>query len=367
MSIIATGTIGFGGSPWTIYSDGLLEIETGTIDWSGTTVKNSAWVPVSPWDDYALKIEKIEILGPITAGPSIRHLFGGLLYVFEIIGLEKINTSAVIDMTSLFENTRRLAALDLSAWDTSAVTSMNSLFYNAWKLDTLDLTGWNTSAVVDMSKMFSGLKNLPSLDLTPLATSSVTNMTSMFEDSTSLINLDVTGWNTSSVTKMTRMFCMAKNLTVLNLSSWNCASVKDMSLMFSETENLVNVNVSSWETSEVEDMTMMFYQASKLESLDLSSWDTTLGLDNKRDMNFMFEGTLSLNYLTLGPLFEFIFYCADAAIPEIEPTSAYTGFWQNIGIGTASNPNGGNVLTSKQLMETYEGNIMADTYVWQPV
>ncbi len=43
----------------------------------------------------------------------------------------------------------------------------------------------------------------------------------------------------------------------------------------------------------------------------------------------------------------------------------YTGYWQNIGSGTVDNPKGTTILTSADLLRTYAGGTMADTYVWQ--
>ncbi|EAF4531706.1 LPXTG cell wall anchor domain-containing protein, partial [Listeria monocytogenes serotype 1/2a] len=50
------------------------------------------------------------------------------------------------------------------------------------------------------------------------------------------------------------------------------------------------------------------------------------------------------------------------------PTSTdYTGKWQNVGSGTVDKPKGSFIGTAMELMSTYDGSTMADTYVWQPM
>jgi len=43
----------------------------------------------------------------------------------------------------------------------------------------------------------------------------------------------------------------------------------------------------------------------------------------------------------------------------------HTGFWQNIGSGIIENPLGTYIFTFAELMEKYDGETMADTYVWR--
>ncbi|WP_200831664.1 bacterial Ig-like domain-containing protein, partial [Listeria monocytogenes] len=57
---------------------------------------------------------------------------------------------------------------------------------------------------------------------------------------------------------------------------------------------------------------------------------------------------------------------ANAGLPNPTPTAKYTGKWQNVGSGTVDKPKGSFVGTATELMSTYDGSTMADTYVWQP-
>ena len=81
---------------------------------------------------------------------------------FSILGLDKLNTSNVTTMASMFNSAGYNATtfnLDLSNWDTSKVTSMTDMFYNAGYNATtsfnLDLSNLNTSNVTSMRGMFN--------------------------------------------------------------------------------------------------------------------------------------------------------------------------------------------------------------------
>ena len=81
-------------------------------------------------------------------------------------------------------------------------------------------------------------------------------------------------------------------------------------------------------------------------------------------MSSMFAGMTSLRELTLGRQFEF---GNVAGLPAVRLTPVFTGRWQNVGSGTIENPQGSFVFTSAQLMSGFNGETMADTWVWQPV
>ena len=123
------------------------------------------------------------------------------------------------------------------------------------------------------------------------------------------------------------------------------------------------------DTSQVTDMDYMFDGMSSLTSLDVSNFDTS----QVTSMQSMFRDTNSLSELTLGSKFNFLNGASNingAKIPDISPTASYTGKWQNVDAGaggTVSEPKGSHVLTSAELMTTYDGTTMADTYVWQRV
>jgi len=159
---------------------------------------------------------------------------------------------------------------------------------------------------------------------------------------------------------MSNMFNNAHNLTNLDISSFNTSNVTDMTNMFVSTRSLTSLDLSNFNTSNVTNMSSMFWGMQTLTSLDLSSFDTR----NVLFMGSMFGGTGNLRNLTLGANFAF----RDISqLPPIPTNDTYTGYWQNIGVGTTDSPLGQFVLTSQQLMSTFNGATMADTFVWQPI
>jgi len=74
---------------------------------------------------------------------------------------EYLNTTEVINMTSMFYNCRSLTSLDLSSFNTSKVTLMNWMFIYCNNLQTIYVgDGWSTAAVENSDNMFRGCINL---------------------------------------------------------------------------------------------------------------------------------------------------------------------------------------------------------------
>ncbi|EDN9305714.1 BspA family leucine-rich repeat surface protein [Listeria monocytogenes] len=120
-----------------------------------------------------------------------------------------------------------------------------------------------------------------------------------------------------------------------------------------------SLDVSHFNTSNVTSMFSMFY-GSAATSLDLSSFDTS----KATTMFGMFSGASQLQNIILGSQFQFL--STDIALPNPTLTADYTGKWQNVGTGTVDKPKGSFIGTATELMSTYDGSTMADTYVWQP-
>ena len=94
---------------------------------------------------------------------STANWFAGFESFKHIEGLERLDTSQVTDMRSMFSGCKSLSTLDLSSFDTSKVTSMSWMFLGCSSLSTLDLSGFDTSWVMDMDGMFSGCSSLTTI------------------------------------------------------------------------------------------------------------------------------------------------------------------------------------------------------------
>jgi len=131
----------------------------------------------------------------------------------EVYGLENVDTSEVVDMSSMFLNMKSMTDLDVSNFDTSNVTDMSNMFSRLSNLTSLDISHFDTRNVTNMMWMFNGMRSLTSLDLSNFDTTNVTNMRHMFNGMYSLTNLNLSSFDTSNATDMQSMFQYNRNLT----------------------------------------------------------------------------------------------------------------------------------------------------------
>ena len=153
----------------------------------------------------------------------------------------------------------------------------------------------NTSAVTDMSFMFNGCSNLTYINADNLVHSGVTTLAYLFATCANLESIDVSSWDTSNMTNMNRLFASCFKLSsIIGVDKWDTSKVKDMSLAFSYIA-IESLDVSNWKTSSVTTMSGMFQSCSSLTSLDVSGWDTS----KVTDMSSMFQGCSKLESLPI--------------------------------------------------------------------
>ena len=207
-----------------------------------------------------------------------------------------LDTSAVKDMSYMFNNCGSLTSIDLTGFDTSSVTNMKAMFYACGSLTSLDLTGFNTDAVNDMSVMFCNCKKLQEVHVESFHTGAVQDMSLMFAGCNALTYVDVSGFDTSAVKNMQAMFHTCNALTSVDVSGFDTSGVLDMSVMFSTCESLRNLDVSGFDTSSVRDMNGMFHYCRSLTALDVSGFDTA----DVTNMAGMFDACTSLTALDVS-------------------------------------------------------------------
>ncbi|MFR3732410.1 MAG: mucin-binding protein [Enterococcus sp.] len=137
------------------------------------------------------------------------------------------------------------------------------------------------------------------------------------------------------------------------------------------------VGLTYLDTSQATTMNSMFY-GFRGTTLDLSNFDSSGVISSLgAGMNQFLADVWYLKELKLGPNFSFVGWNNWSSNPYpvnlVDPSgmygfhsSYYTGYWQNVGTGTVEAPYGENILKSQELVLTYDGATMADTYVWQP-
>lgn len=173
----------------------------------------------------------------------------------SITGLEKLNTTNVTDMRSMFFGCSSLTSLNLSGFNTASVTNMGGMFTGCGSLTSLDVSHFNTANVETMISMFQGCRSLTSLDVSNFNTAKVTDMTGLFTDCSSLTSLNVSNFNTTNVTYMIGMFDGCSSLTSLDLNNFNTANVTNMNLMFYKSSGLTTIYCNdTWDCGSSADM-----------------------------------------------------------------------------------------------------------------
>ncbi|MBC1385435.1 BspA family leucine-rich repeat surface protein [Listeria innocua] len=336
---------------------------TATWERSGSTLTISGGTLVDPgmsiWGLTGISyrdITKIVLEDKVIVSGSCSRLFQ--YSRGTSLDLSNLDTSSVTDMSYMFDR-NDLTSLDLSNLDTSNVTDMAFMFYNSTGTS-IDVSNFDTSSVTNMYCMFRYCDVATSIDVSNFNTSNVTNMGSMFSYTSAVTGLDVSEFDTSKVTNMNGMF-QSSAATSIDVSGFNTSNVTDMNGMFRDS-SVTSIDASNFNTSNVMDMRNMFYN-SAVTSLNLSNFDTS-----KVTYSYlydMFSGARQLQSITLGSQFQFKSIYVRLSDPPT--TDDYTGKWQNIGNGTVDKPKGSFIGTATELMSTYDGSTMADTYVWQPM
>lgn len=150
---------------YTLHLSALGETQTFTntnVDDGGTTSQNETaypWtlvkVPGYSWNILP-SINSIVIDGNIKVVGSMYRMFAGFSGLTSFSGLEKIDTSQVEDMGSLFNGTSvsyNDIDVDLTSWDVSNVKMMYYVFEN-FKANSLNISTWDTSSAENMDHFF---------------------------------------------------------------------------------------------------------------------------------------------------------------------------------------------------------------------
>ena len=239
--------------------------------------------------------------GVLYANPDSSNLFRKLEGVDSIIGIEKLNTSKVTDMSYMFQYTgydSQSFKLDLgNNFDTSNVTNMHDMF---------QYTGRNClSFTLNLGNKFD--------------TSNVTNMIGMFSytgNRSTIFKLDLGDkFDTSKVTTMRAMFMVAGQYSpvfTLNLGNkFDTSKVEDMHAMFSGvgysnpsfTLDLGN----KFDTSSAKNLSYIFSDTARKSTVFTLDLGDKFDTSNATDMEGMFDAIAYNNptfTLDLGDKFD---------------------------------------------------------------
>lgn len=144
----------------------------------------------------------------------------------ESVNLGDIDTSAIDDMSELFQYSKRKDFSGIEKWNTSNVTSMRDMF-NCTEHFNHNINDWDVSNVADMSFIFAETPFNQPLDKWDV--SKVEGMSCMFMYAEKF-NQDISMWNVSRAYDMESMFLGAKSFNQ-NLNDWvtfNLTNVRQM-------------------------------------------------------------------------------------------------------------------------------------------
>ena len=287
------------------------------------------------WDEWDT-IQHV-VIEPSFSSVKLRSLYGyfKLSNLLDITGLDYLDTSKVISMTSTFSGCKYIKVLDLTGFDTSNVHSMVSMFAGCENLEHIyyDSTKFVTSGLTSDDKswnMFKDCKKLRGYNSQYIdyrAISALMEDPSQFRyyvawcvDNKTLYFFGQTGavnegeeHNGKTITtlyngaaefikeKSYPSWCneqvakKAKNVVIE--SSFSGARTKTCRMWFSDFYELVSITGLEYlNTSNVTTMYWMFNSCMKLTSLDLSSFD----ISKVNDMDRMFESCYKLSTIKLN-------------------------------------------------------------------
>lgn len=156
--------------------------------------------------------------------------------ITAIGGLDRLNTSQVTNMASMFEGCQA-TKLNVSTFDTHHVTDMSAMFKDCSKLTQLNVSGFNTALVGSMEDMFAGCAKLESVDVSGFKTFNTRSMKGMFQGCEALTEVDVNNFNVSELSNTAFMFAGNSSLrTILSETGWS--DISESTDMFASCENL---------------------------------------------------------------------------------------------------------------------------------
>ena len=276
-------------------------------------------------------ISKIIIRDRLVGMKTIDFLTSSNTTSFDVIGLEKIDTSSatqiglhpamnsidgvqnwdlsnVTSLSQLFMGTSysttgtdghsiNFDLTPLASWDVSNVTNMYGMFLNVWDddLDLSPIANWNVSNVTNMNSMFAYANFDPS-ELANWNTENLTNLHSAFHHANLPSYEFLKNWDVSNVTDFSWAFRASTFSDTSILSDWNTGSATNIQYIFADCPNLANTNgISDWDVSNVTDFSYAFANDIVLYNATLN-WDfgASTGNSSYGGMYNMFNGCTAL-------------------------------------------------------------------------
>ena len=222
-----------------------------------------------------------------------RRLFRNLVGLETINGISKLDTSAVTNMTDMFNGCTKLKSLNLSSFNTSNVANMSGMFSGCNALMNLDVSNFNTANVTDMSSMFRYCTAIRNINLSSFNTEKVTDMSFMFSNCNNVESINLSSFRTPLLTAMRNMFESNTMLTDLRMDNFNPSGVSNFNNVFADCASIITLDLKSFEWTSASTASKMFYGCNNLETIYVKS-GTDLSQLNGTGSKSMFEGSIHI-------------------------------------------------------------------------
>ena len=216
-------------------------------------------IDVSKIDDFSnifaaidnasyIRMEKLIISGWNTSSATnMSQMFGGLIEVKEIVGIDELDVSGVTDMSWMFAQCNSLKKIDLSKWTIKKCKNFSYMFYGCKSLlDVSFVKKWTLNDVENINSMFKECRKIKSADITGLAINKPLSLSGLYENCTRLIDVgDISKINYTNVYSFNSMFKGCRNIEHIgNIEGWKIDHYIDTTEMFKGCKKLKDI--PSW-------------------------------------------------------------------------------------------------------------------------
>ena len=236
---------------------------------------------------------------------SMSGAFADMVNLETIDGLEHLDTSAVTDMSYMFNNCTKLSTLCVSNLNTESVVNAEAMFKWCESLKEIDMSEMDMRNAVDMDEIFAYCRGAYEIGLPK--TRDVLYLSRAFECVGRYANNRATingVWDTSKCQDMSYMFTLASlcNYDYSFVQDWNTSSLVNAEGMFYQCNLDCSLDLTRWETKNIKNAAMMFGM-SALKGCNMTGWDMrSLECCDKMFMNCSGLTTLELGWVNVNDI-----------------------------------------------------------------
>ena len=175
-----------------------------------------------PGQNKRKTLVKVVIEDNLTPGEDLSNWFVDYNNLEEIVGFEKVNTSNVTNMESMFNSCFKLKTkIDFSTKNVSKVTKIRGMFHRCRELEEVDVRGFKVENMDILNYTFDECYKIVELDLSTWDLSKITEAENMFRDCYSLTSIKFGNFeNFRDVYRQSELFMNCRSLIVLDYTTY---------------------------------------------------------------------------------------------------------------------------------------------------